>query len=180
MHALMESLEFTADDLAANRAGTLSSRQRRRLQRAIFRHNVAYWLTALFFYAVALAIEPWAYTWSDGRFLAAVFIMVLATGGLYYLLAESEAHSWAIAEGHVATITGIVRCEHGNMGHTLRTGGDLYIQIHDQRFYVPWKAFETFIDGGKYTLYYLPAAQRVLSATPAQHNNEPLAAPAVS
>lgn len=163
---LKTTLGFSDADLALNRDGQLSPLQRRRLQRAMFWQNVGYWLMAVFFYVVALAIEPWAYTPTDGRFLAAVLIILMATGGLYYLLAESEAHTNAVKSGKVQAISGFVRCEYADHGRSFRAGGDFYIQIHDQRFYVPFRAFQAFEDGAKYTLYYLPVAYRVVSATP--------------
>jgi len=167
LNELMKSLAFSEDDLHANQDGKLSARQQRRLWRALVLQNTLYWLIAIFFYVIAIAIQPWRHTLQDGRFWAAIGMMIIPTAVLYYLLAEGEQYAQDIKRGEVCAITGWIRCEFADHSYS-RQGGDFYIQIHDQRFFVPYKAFQAFKDGGKYTLYYLPHARRVVSAIPAQ------------
>lgn len=165
--ALMQSLHFAPADLQANRAGQLSPKQRRYFRGIIFRRNLAYWLIVAFFYSMAIAIQPWDMGIGDGRFWGVLAVVLIATWGVHYLLAESETFTNDVKSGKVEQITGFVRCEYSEYSTGIRAGGDFYIQVHEHRFYVPWQAFACFEQGVRYTVYYLPNAHKVVSITPA-------------
>lgn len=165
---LAAALAFTATDLQANRDGRLSDRQQRRLARRVLLLNSVYVATALFFFICALYLEPWATGVRHPLFWVAVFLVLLATGGLHHMLRISEDYSNDVARGHVAAVSGFVRCKFSEWTRGIEGGGEYYIEVLGQRFWVPFVAFEAFQEELKYTVYYLPTVRKVIAAEPSR------------
>ena len=165
---LHRALHFSDDDILANRNGSLSPTQKRRLRRRIFWLNSVYCSGGLFFFVAALYMEPWAVGLADGRLWTAIVIVLMAIFGVQHLWGESADFKHDVNVGKVQRIAGSVRCQFSEWGRGIQAGGEFYIQIHDQRFFVPWSAYEAFEDHKKYVIYYLPTVKRVVAAEPSR------------
>ncbi len=157
---LMAALNFTADDLAANRDGRLSAGQRARLQAARRRGalvGVALMLAVVLLATVAL------YLGQINRTPVLTFVGVALTicgavvSGLmvrnwYRLTTDLERDA-------VQTLAGTVQ-------HTVRVSGrvaEYVLAIDGQRLSVPKPVFLALKNGGQYRLYRTPIARVLLA-----------------
>lgn len=163
--ALAHALSFTLDDLSANRRGAMSERQAWRLRREVairVAQAAAVWLSCfviltLCFNRAALDGVFWALALTSLPFLINVV-------PLSRLVRDANAL-------RVEKVSGYVAAERGHPalwawgGRFLRLRPGYYYRAGAQRFHVSRAAYLA-LHNGFYTLYYTPAARRVVSAEP--------------
>lgn len=155
---LAEALNFTDDDLAANRAGNLAEPQRARLRT---RSIVSVGGNALLTLGLA-AIGLWVVTL--GYLLVAGALFALAAG-LFWLGRTGNAQLDAERNaGAVASVRGEAHLSADEYPNPNGTVTEFVLSIGDEAFVLPRHIFAAFEDGTHYAVYYLPKARLVLSA----------------
>lgn len=160
---LMAALNFTADDLDANRDGQLSEEQRARLY-----GKRIYWLLAIagvvaFVFLINLPGVFIVFSSGDypppadmlifiGFILGCIGILVLL-----YTRSDLRAITADLQEKTVESVQGLIALE--------TFGQDkMKVHIHDRAFTVNNKAGLAFKNGDPYCLYYAPHSKTLLSA----------------
>lgn len=161
--ALADVLNFSADDLAANRTGALSVAQKERLERGWRR---TFWIILGLVVGCGLAATILLFLGQRngspvlsiiGVTVTAINAVMVGLGAQSYLRTSRDLRG-----GRVATISGAVR-------HTLRVSGKVatYILVVDgQEIIVPKPVFFAVEEGKPYRLYRAPASKTLLSAEP--------------
>lgn len=156
--SLASGLNFTGDDLIANRNGRLSDAQAARLRSragcSIIVGTVL--VLALAGSGIWLALAE-AWLWS-----IAFFVMA---GGLFWLNRSGRASVTTERQnGQVAMIKGEAILSADDYASPNRKMTEYILTIGDEAFVLSKDAFSAFEDGDIYTVYYLPKARIVLSA----------------
>ncbi len=170
--SLNRALEFTVEDLAANRNGFLSSAQRLQLEQQRWKGARGYVLLAAVFGVVALipALRFFTSSIRDTNDLIGACIF----GALTLALAWTAYTRWQqihfdAARGTASVISGIVRLE----TRTVNRGNVVYkLKIQGLDFQVSEAALQVFTDGETYRVYYAPESKIVLSAEPEPFNRD--------
>ncbi len=154
MSTLQSVLHFDDDDLAANRAGQLSERQRTGVERLLMRYygvltaNIALLLLLL---GLGL-VNPFGVGW-----LAAIPMALFAY--FFYI-------SWQQMTGLRAAISG----EHPvqQVGGPAHHGPDMRMTVGDAAFYLTTPQRRAFTEGAPYQVYFLQQGRMagILSAEP--------------
>lgn len=154
---LPTALDFTPDDLQANRAGTLSDRQRATLAARRPGLDIR---PALFYLGIAVVLAV-ANLFAN-RSLLLITEAMFAFSGLLSLLDYAYRRAEvrrAAQRGIVAEVTGRTYCS-----RALRRQAAPTLTIEDQTFAVSPAVWEAVPDGATYTVYYTPTARIVVAA----------------
>jgi hypothetical protein len=153
-------LDFTAEDLYANRDGILSERQRGKLQRALLRDAILYGVLEVVLVGVVMVMIGGAMRQaSEGRLLILVVLLVAASLYPIYIVRQSLATRADLAAGHVEMAAG--RVELHDMGR-----GNFQVFVRLRSFTVSKKVYGAFLNKRHYRVYYAPRLNKILSAEP--------------
>jgi hypothetical protein len=151
---LGRALRFSEDDLALNRQGRLSERQRRRIVR-----SMAVWTVIVL--ALCLVVPPILIVavrmWQVGCVIA---IILLLAGGILLLLRISARD---LRSGMVLAVRGPVQRMMVSDGEGGRT---YHYTVAGLRFMVSRAAYDALIPNLPYAVYYLPRGRALLSMEP--------------
>lgn len=142
---LMGALDFTASDLAFNRRGELSQRQREKLQkyRLTLAKNWGIGLLAISLIGLLVGLPS-----------ALLVLELLLIGGLMLM-------TWLRLS---ADLAGYVQRASGCARFSPVSPLGAYLIVGDQRFAISRRAYEAFSAGRCYRLYYAPISRTILSA----------------
>jgi hypothetical protein len=174
-------LDFTPEELALNRQGEMSQRQRDKVRQLLTGRALIYG-----FYSVVGVIAFWiawsaiaadwqAYggdigrLWTEGSTFRQAMIIILV---LVPVIITLYILAWLI--GAVAFWRGVIKTAHGSARVTdaSQTRGRLpFVVVGGVYFQVQPSALPAFIHGGVYTIHYLPMrpTHAILSAETAQN-----------
>ena len=162
--ALADVLNFSAEDLAANRAGGLSDSQRARLTRG-WRRTLWIIVGLVAGFGLLATILLFLGQRNESPILSVIGITItvvnaalVGLGAQSYLRTTSDLRS-----GRVAIIGGVV-------SHTIRVTGRVatyILKVDGQEIVVPKVVFFAFEDAKAYRLYRAPASRTLLAAEPA-------------
>jgi hypothetical protein len=170
---IMRVLEYTTDDVDANRAGRLGAWQRARIERRRRQYLISGILMTGLFLAIdyIIAWRPDAMATQPGiAIFVAIFPLLTAviTGVMVTLLNRD------LSAGRVERASGpITRASssgyggyHPATGRHLRSRTRYTIQVGDKRFSVPGKTFSAFrgAEHVSYAVYYLPRTKIIVGA----------------
>lgn len=157
------ALNFTPQDLAANRDGVISAEQHARLRRmAYFGVDVFGGITALAIFGVILLITAHTGRSQILSLLETVCLLILLSalyGSIILLLwRRRNAYRKDLLSVRVVSISGQAILElRGQLGK---------VRIGSKTFWVSKIAYNRFKNSHSYTLYYTPSMEVVLSAEP--------------
>jgi hypothetical protein len=169
---LMQTLNFTAEDIEANRRGEFSERQWAKLPRPDWRRtliNLGYGVA--FLVALAAVWLSWNQSGDLTNVLAefSLYTAVLVIGGfaLYFFYRAYERRPQLPSEFEVKCVTGEATLSSG----VLSSGREVYrvriddpaIVVKDPVFAIPQDAYHTFKQGRRYQVYHVPGVG-ILSA----------------
>jgi hypothetical protein len=153
-------LNFTPEDLTANRERKLSEAQRARLQRSLLREAVLYGVAeAVIVVILLIAISA---TLQESEDVPAIILLGLALlSSIYpiYMVVRYRATRAELTAGMVERATGRVSMDK-------REGGIYRMEIGSRSFAIRKTVREAFEDGGQYHVYYAPRTKTILSAEP--------------
>lgn len=161
MMTLAEALQFTNDDLAANRAGQLSGAQAARLRRNVRRTLTA--ILAIVFFSILLATVLIFLGQQNGSVvltLVGIVLTIFNAGVVGF-----GVQSWARYRIDVGATP--VLAQEGEVARTLRLVGrtPLYIvTFQGSRIAVSKDAFNAFGEGTTFRLYRSAGSKTLLSA----------------
>ncbi|NDJ87491.1 MAG: hypothetical protein GYB66_16575 [Chloroflexi bacterium] len=154
---LGEAFDFSMDDLRANRNGTVTRRQRRK----VWRRFLASFGTAVGLFLVPVIVGWWLASWDQSlsllEFLTAESALVGYLTGLllagFYISVNISSFllSVDILRGQVVAVSGPVR----RYGH--------YLFVDQQRFLLEAASLDLIQSKFHYTFYMLPGARHILS-----------------
>lgn len=154
---LGRAFNFSSDELRANRAGRTTRRQRQRLWRRLWGHNLILALLIMVPVVVTWILVAWGQevtlfsVWDDDAALLGYVLSAIL--GTFYLAGNFQ--SWLMGidllHGRVQAITGIVE----RYGH--------YLYIGSYRFLLESGTLALIQSEVRYTLYVLPSSQVILS-----------------
>jgi hypothetical protein len=163
---LMDALDFDADDLAANRAGELSPRQRLRLTH---QRRLQGWLLTL---GLAMTL------------IALVLVLRVRLGGALVFWVGGAVTLWALGFGPAQSLfrwlgydrdvkRGVVRSAEGRLTLSVKPGrrASQTLTIGGQSWELgplPKRVFQAFEHGAAYRLYYAAGSRTILSAEAGQ------------
>jgi hypothetical protein len=162
--SLADVLNFSADDLAANRAGVLSGAQKARLERGWRR---TFWIIMALVVGCSLAATILLFLGQQngspilsiiGIAVTVINAALVGLGAQSYLRASRDLRG-----GRVATLNGVVT-------HTIRVSGraaTYILKVDGQEIVVSKPVFFAFEEGKQYRLYRAPASKTLLAAEPA-------------
>ncbi len=159
MSNLMQILDFTEADLAANQAGHLSPRQRKRLYRRVLFNDIGSFVFGLIL------------SWLVGIVL--YFILPSGTVGLLIVILLALAIITALFGGVV--IVYLIRLKRDiDENRALLLAGPIqltaqrysyWVECQQQQLWASRRIFAGFRDGEAYHIYYLPQSKLILSAS---------------
>jgi len=158
---LMSLVGFTSLDLAANRDGKLSQKQRARLRPP--RIGGLALLVLLAHVALILALLGGIALLTGRWELLVVALLVAGLAGLPVVLANNEAFVRPLLAKDLSA--GRVAAACGPLARQMQTGRATryYVIVEGVRVEVPRRAFGMFREGVDYCLYYLPESRTLLS-----------------
>ena len=163
MTELEQILDFTEDDLAANRAGHLSQRQRRRLyKRVLFTDLRSFVSTLILSWAAGLMLY-FLLTADPKVDSALIFLLILIGMAINTILFGSVVVIYLIRlkrdidENRVLFLEGPIRFDRGYRGPT-------WIECQHERLWADNRIQNAFYDGAAYQFHYLPHSKFILSA----------------
>jgi hypothetical protein len=156
---ILKALNVSIEDLAANRAGVMSKRQRQTL---------------------VSSLETWAIMWNliivvapiilvigliqarDSRdFIIIPIVLILATVSLMYVKIKHNRLSGDLVQREVLCVDGLI----GLRKYSNNSGTNYFVYINDRLFFkIDSVVFDTFEDHQRYRLYYLPLSWRLVAA----------------
>lgn len=153
---LMEAFDFTADDLALNKAGKLSSRQIKRFKKASLRGRIVSFLIMLafgigaYFTLLPFLFEGLTPSGDLVRFIGGV---VLAGIALFFLYAMFEKDKPVIqsAQGKIQFVSRESDMTHDDGSITSSTS--YYVVIGNERFSIDSGKYQFFNQGHIYAIY---------------------------
>lgn len=161
--ALADVLNFSADDLAANRAGELSVAQKARLARG-WRRTFWVILGLVVGFGLAATILLFLGQRNQSPILSLIGVtitvinaVIVGLGAQSYLRTSSDLRG-----GRVVTVSGVV-------SHTIRVSGRVatyVLKIDRQEIVVSKPVFFAVEDAKPYRLYRAPASKTLLAAEP--------------
>jgi hypothetical protein len=162
--SLTDALNFSAEDLQANREGRLSEAQKYRLTRG-WRRTL--WIEIGLVIVLTLGATTLIFVAqrSDLPLLNVIgILMTIINAGIVGLGAQSYLRTSSdLKNGKVATISGVV-------SHTIRVSGRVatyILKVDHQAVVVSRLVFFAVEDGKAYHLYRAPSSKTLLSAEPA-------------
>ncbi len=164
MGTLADILNFSADDLAANRAGQLSDAQKQRLTRG-WRRTLWIVIALVVVCGLTATVLLFLGQRSGSSILSVIGVVVtvinaliVGVGAQSYLRTSSDVRG-----GRVAAITGVV-------SHTIRVSGRVatyVLKVDDHEIVVPKPVFFAVDDARSYRFYRAPSSKTLLAAEPA-------------
>ena len=156
----MTELDFTFEDLEANREGHFTDNQRAHLRFALLREVVVYGLLALLPLAGVVVLLSGAPEHPPSGLLLAILMI------LFGLLSVYIARQFYATR---ADLAGTVKVAVGEAGlHNLGRGG-FSLSIGQQNFPISKSLCAAFTEGKFYRVYYTPRLKRILSAELAEY-----------
>lgn len=162
--ALADVLNFSPEDLAANRAGELSAAQKVRLMRG-WRRTFWIILGLVVGFGLLATILLFLGQRNESPILSVIGItvtvinaVIVGLGAQSYLRTSSDLRG-----GRIATISGVV-------SHTIRVSGRIatyILRVDGQEIVVSKPVFFAIEDAKPYHLYRAPASRTLLAAEPA-------------
>ncbi len=156
---LARRLHFHPDDLAANRRGYLSARQRRRLLGQAGLHGVGLILLTLFLIGTVGDIVE---SGGDVTFTAVISYIPLGAlllAGFAYLWQRLTRYRRDIAAQRCLMESGPVRTRISG-SYRFRQA---YLMVNGQEFPIPARAYDAILEGERCRVYYLPHSHEVAS-----------------
>lgn len=152
---LERQIGFTSEDVAENRAGKLTERQRGRLNRKlIFTVLTFIWIIVLM--VIALMILGLV----EGGTPARLFIFAVA-GAFMAIRAFDIWRTWQdLSAGSVAMVEGKARVR---PSRRRRQGQRFPVYIEDKQFWVTARQQQHLHDGLRYKVYYTPNVRMIVS-----------------
>lgn len=153
-------LDFTDEDLFANRDGILTERQRVRLKRALLREALLYGAVEVLLVGILVLIIANALRMHTEPNLPLLAIFLLAAS-LYpiYIVRQTRATHADLAAGHVPMAAGRI--------NLLDVGrGNYRLEVGNQSFNVSRQVYATLVDERYYRIYYTPRLKTILAAEP--------------
>ena len=159
--ALADVFNFSAEDLAANRAGALSEAQKARIERGWRR---IFWIILALVVGCGLAATILLFLAQQnhspilsviGIAITIINAVIVGLGAQSYLRTSGDLRG-----GRVATINGVV-------SHTIRVSGRVatyILKVDGQEIVVPKAVFFAVAEGKPYRLYRAPASKTLLAA----------------
>lgn len=152
---LMDAIGFTLTELDANREGYMSKRQRQRLSdvRGSWRNFgtlIKVMSPSLIVIAVVDGIRIGDTVSSRGGIVSLIVIITLIV--LIYVHFKWRGFERDLLKGDVASVNGGVK----RIENRQRNGMQYKIRIERTRFDVPWRVFEAFETGKRYSVYFAP------------------------
>ncbi len=157
MQRLQSALEFTPEDLAANRQGELSAAQKERFSKV----PPIGWRLLSLMGAMALVAALAAAAQS---LVAGVLIAILGIGVLILFYTASHGDTPADAHAPVEQVEGAVQLAYDV--NPLRNAEPYNIVVGGQRFAIPYVAYEEIEEGSYWRVYHLPPLKQPLSLEP--------------
>ncbi|MBI1256489.1 MAG: hypothetical protein GC204_03370 [Chloroflexi bacterium] len=156
----MKELDFTLEDLEANREGRFTDSQRALLRRALLRDTLIYGLLSLLpLGGIIVLLSGAAEHAPNGVILA---ILIILSGLLIVYIARQFYATRADLAREVKVAVG----EAGL--HNLGRGG-FGLSIGQQNFLISKSLYAAFAEGKFYRVYYAPRLKRILSAELAEY-----------
>lgn len=160
---LTEALGFGAEELAANREGYMTKRQRVMLSqgRGLWR-----WLyiAILILTPIAFMVIIWdGYRIGDtpsSRFGIICFASLLASISFVYAYLKWRNLNHDLLKGNVESIEGNARLE----SYRARDGMKYFVKLGNNKFKIGRNAFQEFTNDQKYRVYYSPHSRKIISA----------------
>jgi hypothetical protein len=162
--ALADVLNFSAEDLAANRAGSLSDAQKARLARG-WRRTFWIILALVVGFGLTATILLFLGQRNASPILSVIGIaitmlnaVIVGLGAQNYLRTSSDLRG-----GRVAAVSGVVT-------HTIRVSGRIatyILKVDGQEIVVSKPVFFAIEDAKPYRLYRTPASRTLFAAEPA-------------
>lgn len=162
--SLATHLNFTPDDLTANRAGQLSARQVARLRR-MRRRTLLLAVGVVLVIVLAATAALFLGQQRASTILTFIGIGLTICGAA---IAGAFLRNWLRLNADIDG--GAVRSTTGPARHTIRVTGRAAVyllDIDDQRFALPETTFLSFEEGRRYRIYWSPAARVLFTAEPA-------------
>ena len=161
--SLVDALNFSAEDLEANRAGRLSEAQRERLTRSL-RRTVRILCSLVLVFGLGATTILFEAQHNDSTVLNLIGILLtVINAGIVGLSVQSYLRTSSdVKNGRVATISGVV-------SHTIRVSGRVatyILKVGDQNVVVSRLVFFAVEDGKAYHFYRAPFSKTLLSAEP--------------
>jgi len=176
---LMQVMQFSGKDLEANRANTITEHQRITVQRNQRRESLRFTITI-----VGLCIFPMLSVFFcfglSGSFplFSYIPLIIVATApfsGFIGMAFWREAKvSRQLSRHDVRSVEGVLR---HYIRHAARGTKIQGVTVNHRDFPVDEAVYHAFIEGGYYSLYYLPATHILLSAEMVNPSELPLAVP---
>lgn len=160
---LASVLNFTAEDLQANREGRLSDSQRRLyFQRE--RGGLLSGMVVIVFFAIIGSVMA-----MNGRvWLGAVFVLISIALVIATRIGRKERVS-EVNANHVECISGQVLCERTAINSAIGRRYEHQVSIGTETFIVSLPVYEAFCEQEELSVYYLAYNRLILSASPRPH-----------
>lgn len=166
---LGEALEFSEDDLTANRAGTVTPAQKERLRGLETKNVLQMLFFSLLMLALAVVFNNVNTNAEEGSALMVILMLVVGmTGAALLLRTLLVLWRWQKHAGQLRAvpITGPIRLtEFGAKvtEHYRSLETKFFLHTGRQHFMIPYEAFAQLTDGKDYTVYYEPTTGHLLS-----------------
>jgi len=173
---LMKAIPFTAQDLAANRTGTITEAQRARLGKQAGVTRVATLVMFVIFILVFAAIGAYLFVFSNnGQSLLKMFshdsttlaivagVMAAVVLVIFFSFLRTLRRTTDVARGKVSVTEGPLKVKSVNsVAYTVKS---YQIKVGKVQFYINEAVFSSLVEGSNYRFYYIknPPIQTILS-----------------
>jgi hypothetical protein len=154
---LASALNFTEEELAANRDRYMTKAQRVRLRREFMRYRVGLALTVGAIWSLI-----WAWLWLNARDNQNMYLLINVVGVIP--LVGNAFSSWRSVK--LDLLKGDVAMEAGHIGLQFIGRGISALTIQQVIFSMSSEVLSAFRDGARYRIYYAPHTKHILSAEP--------------
>jgi len=163
-HMLMEAIGFTEEDLAANREGYFTKRQRTRLSAKQSSWIILAFLIAVvgLFLAMFAVVDGVRTDATTARTVGLIFAdLVVVAGLLSYIWLNWRRYNTDLRDTELRTVEGRVLLDVSHQGNS----GNYYtVHVEDINFSINKPIFLAFKNGDPYHIYYAPHSKTILSA----------------
>jgi len=160
---LGDVLNFTEEDVLANRDGRLSESQRRLYFQHARRGLLSGMVVIVFFALMGSFMSMNGSVWLGAVFIGISLALVVATRvGRAERVSEVNAN-------RVACVSGQVLCERSPINSAIGRRYEHRVTIGTETFVVSLPVYEAFIEQDHLTVYYLAYNRLILSASPSTH-----------
>lgn len=165
LYALASSLRFDQADLAANRSGRSTPRQKNRLIGQAFFSALGGFM--LFIGAIIAFLGFWANSQATLQpnpltLFCPLAVSLLMVGGVVMLFVQAIHSLGDVGSGRVSSAAGPA---HKRMG--VGRNANFYVSVrHSPEFQIDHPTYQAFLEGQPYRLYYTPKSHKLLAAEP--------------